>query len=107
MCQDTSGMPPASHDLADEVVAVRNLPTTVRHFPIQLGEPSLPPLADSSAIDRRDGECAVDPDLVREFGGRRRASHEAVGPGGVGRGQHVSAGARSPWGHGRSGLVGA
>ena len=69
----------------------RSLPTNLRHVPIQFSasESSLPPVDRLCSNDRRDGECAVDPDLVREFGGLRRAFHEAVGSGDVGRGQHL------------------
>ena len=61
----------------------------MRHFPIQFSEPSFSPVGQLCAVGRRDGECAVDPDLRRELRGLRRATHEAVGAGGVGRGQHV------------------
>ena len=42
-----------------------------------------------SAIHWTDRERAVDPDLRREFGGTGRAGHKAVGPGGVGGGEHI------------------
>ena len=62
----------------------------MRYWPVQFSGPSFPPLAGSVSLADVTGSARlIQTSAGSSVGGLARATHEAVGPGGVGGGQYL------------------